>query len=254
MSLRIHIAAASDRGQVRKQNQDFYAHQIPHQGCRHPKGILLAVADGMGGHAGGQEASRLAVDTLMRTYYSRPEALIQESLERAVLEANTAVLARAAEEPVLHGMGTTLTALVLQENVACYAHVGDTRGYLIQAGEIIQFTQDHSLVADLVRAGIVMPQDAGKHPDRNIITKAVGVHPALDVEIAILPEGLRAGQFYLLCCDGLHGQVTAEEINSVLQGEDDLKAACRRLVDLANARGGPDNITVLVAEVEESRR
>ena len=190
----------------------------------------------------------------MCTYYSRPEALIQESLEQAVLEANTAVLDRAATEPALHGMGTTLTALVLQENAVCYAHVGDTRGYLIQAGEITQFTQDHSLVADLVRAGIVMPQDAGKHPDRNIITKAVGVQPVLDIEIAILPGGLRAGQFYLLCCDGLHGQVSADEIKSVLQGEDNLEAACRRLVNLANARGGPDNITVLVAKVNKSEQ
>ena len=252
MPIHIRIAAATDRGQVRSQNQDFHTYCIPELGVRDSKGILLAVADGMGGHAGGEQASRLAVETLMAEYYRPAQLPIRESLEKAAIKANAAVKQRAAEEPTLRGMGSTLTALVLQQETICYAHVGDSRGYLIQNGTLTQFTQDHSLVADLVRAGVITPQDARKHPDRNIITRAIGMEMAFDVDVAELPAPPRCGQTYLLCCDGLHGQLTAAEIQSILLGTGDLQIACQQLVDKANAYGGPDNITVMLARVENS--
>ena len=251
MPIRIRIATASDRGQVRTQNQDFHAYRVPDLEDRDSKGILMAVADGMGGHAGGQQASRIAVETLMAAYYGLSGLSIRESLAQAVIEAHTAVKTRAAEEPALQGMGSTLTALVLQQKTVCYAHVGDSRGYLIQNGRMTQFTHDHSLVAGLVRAGIIAPQDARKHPDRNIITRAIGMEADLKVDVAELPDRLRSGQIYLLCCDGLHGPLMPAEIQTILTGTDDLQAACQQLVDLANARGGPDNITVMVARVEK---
>jgi protein phosphatase len=252
MALRIRIAAASDRGQIRAQNQDFHAYRVPDQGCLDDRGILLAVADGMGGHAGGQEASRIAVQTLMSAYYRASELSILESLEQAVIHANLTVKARAAQDPALRGMGSTLTALVLQHQGVCYAHVGDSRGYLIHNGRMIQFTRDHSLVADLVGAGIISPRDAARHPDRNIITRAIGMEADLKVDVARLPHRLQPGQIYLLCCDGLHGQLNPEEIQEGLTRGEDLDDACRHLVDLANARGGPDNITVLAARVDRS--
>ena len=251
MGIQVDIAAASDQGRVRSENQDFHGSHIPDRGCAHPKGVLLALADGMGGHAGGQKASRIAVETLMEVYYKDLDRAIPACLERAVLRANTAVLAHAEAHPELRGMGSTLTAVVLQKNMACYAHVGDSRGYLVQDGTMAQFTRDHSLVADLVRAGVLTPEDAKSHPERNIITRAIGMGEALKVEVAPLAAVPRKGQLYLLCCDGLHGQVDEDTIQATLQKTDDLDQACRRLVDLANASGGPDNITVVLARVDK---
>lgn len=247
MSIRVEIAAASDQGRVRKENQDFHDHYTPEKGCAHPKGVLLALADGMGGHAGGQKASRIAVETLVHEYYKDPDRSIPGCLERAVLQANREVLTHAEAHPELRGMGSTLTALVLHKDMACYAHVGDSRGYLIQDGNMTQFTRDHSLVADLVRAGVITPEDAKTHPERNVITRAIGMGKSLKVEVAPLASAPRDGQVYLLCCDGLHGQVDEATIQATIAEAPDLDAACRRLVELANESGGPDNITVVLA-------
>ena len=252
MPIRVHIAAASDQGRVRIENQDYHDYCVPEKGCQDPKGILLALADGMGGHAGGQKASRIAVETLIREYYRPSQRPIPESLEQAVRKANAEVMAHAEVHPELRGMGSTLTALVLQQDVVCYAHVGDSRGYLIQNGIMTQFTQDHSLVADLVRAGVITPQDAKVHPERNIITQAIGMGDELEVDWAPLPGKPQKGQTYLLCCDGLYGQVEEEQIQTILARTPDLDTACQHLVALANENGGPDNITVIVAQIQKT--
>lgn len=252
MTLRVEIAAASDQGKVRSENQDFHDYRMPSRGCAHPKGVLLALADGMGGHAGGQKASRLAIETLFEEYYKDLDRTITASLERAVKKANRAVRAHADTDPALRGMGSTLTALVLQKHTTCYAHVGDSRGYLLHDGRMAQFTKDHSLVAELVRAGVITSEDAKTHPERNVITRAIGMGDELKVEVAPLAAAPQDGQIYLLCCDGLHGQVDEAVIQETLQQTPDLEAACRKLVDLANDSGGPDNITVVLARVTKT--
>lgn len=205
---------------------------------------LVAVADGMGGHRAGEVASATALEAVQTAMVSGT------SLRDAIEGANDAVLEKSVSDQQLRGMGTTLTAGTLgSDGNLLIGHVGDSRAYLVRDGNLTQITNDHSLVEEMVREGELTPEQAETHPQRSIITRALGIDPAVDVDV--YPVQLRAGDRILLCSDGLTTMVRSEEIAEILAGEPDAGRAAQRLVDAANAAGGEDNVTVVVVEVVE---
>jgi protein phosphatase len=233
----------SDAGCHREVNEDHCLYRPPNGDGR---GALAIVADGMGGHAAGEVASRMAVEVVKRIYYDYDDASV--ALEKAFREANRAIYRAARSDGRLNGMGTTCTALALRNGLAYCAHVGDSRLYLARGGEIYLMSEDHSAVMELVRRGMLSREAARNHADRNIILRALGTRPEADVTIWQEPFPVRAGDCFVLCSDGLSDQVADEEIKRiVLSSEPD--AACEQLIALAKERGGHDNITVGVLKV-----
>ncbi|MBW2208771.1 MAG: Stp1/IreP family PP2C-type Ser/Thr phosphatase [Deltaproteobacteria bacterium] len=248
---RITIGAASDPGMEKKENQDSYAYRSPTEGRARKKGILLALADGMGGHSGGSIASKTAIDSVMETYYSDASLGIPESLEKSFLKANSNVIQKGKDDLALQGLGSTLTTVVIKDDRMYFAHVGDSRGYSIYNQEISQFTEDHSYVASLVKAGVISAEEALTHPEDNIITKAIGFDEALTVDASDDNQPkLKVNQYILLCCDGLYKVVPDEEIKNMIYKFQEPDIISQKLVEMANANGGPDNITVLIARVD----
>jgi PPM family protein phosphatase len=247
----VTIGSATHPGMKKKENQDFHSWRFPENGNLNKKGILLVLADGMGGHLGGSVASRLAVDTAIAEYYKDASGIIQESLKSAFLKANETVLEKSRSDLGLQGMGTTLIAVVLQKDNLYFAHVGDSRGYAIYGNRITQFTRDHSIVAGLVKAGLITKEEALNHPDSNIITKAIGLFQDLSVDISEKHMQLNKGEYVLMCCDGLYKVVSDEEIVRTIIECREPDAVCGKLIEKANERGGPDNITVIVARIEK---
>ncbi len=243
------IGAATDPGGKREENQDYYAYHVPEHGSK--KGILMALADGMGGRSGGKLASKIAVEVLMEEYYKDTSHNIPESLERAILKANREVWDRGFNDIDLKGMATTLTSVVLKENLMYFAHVGDSRGYLISEKDISRFTEDHSFVAELVKAGHITEEEAATHPDGNIITKALGLDPEVKPDISRSPRKVSEGQYVLLCCDGLHKAVPDKEILNTVYELRDPESICRKLIRKAIDYGTPDNVTVLTARIDK---
>jgi protein phosphatase len=234
------FALATDPGLVRDHNEDAAA--------AHPELGLYLVADGMGGHLGGEIASRIASRTVVEVVGAakRPRKVRAEMalLGEAIVRAHAAVAQQAAERS-LHGMGTTLTVLRVRGRTATIAHVGDSRAWLVHGGQILQLTQDHTLVALLVESGALDPKEAAGHPERHVLTQAVGPPAEIDPELtqAEIPRGARL----LLSSDGLHDVVAEAEL-ARLASLRDLDAAVAALVARARELGGPDNITaVLVA-------
>ena len=236
----LRSAARTDVGRARERNEDS------HFTGKH----VFAVADGLGGHNAGDVASRLAIEalaTLDRRIDDTPEDRVADALAAAALEANRAVYQRAQADAKVRGMGTTLTAVAIRDGSAHLVHVGDSRCYLVRGGSISQLSSDHSLVARMVAEGKLTPEQAEVHPQRSILTRALGAEPEIDLDdlvIALVP-----GDRLLICSDGLSSVVSVEEIRSTIAGTDDLDETCRRLVEAANDRGGPDNITVVVVEI-----
>jgi protein phosphatase len=234
----IELASASHVGRVRSDNQDLDLLAPP----------LIAVADGMGGHLGGGTAARMAVDAL-RTVGATSDPT---DLLGALREANRAIAQAASEDPGLAGMGTTATAALLDGGILYLVHVGDSRAYLIRDGNITQVTEDHSVVAEMVRRGTLSPDAAETHPARHVITRALGVDA--DLEIDALRVDLAPGDVILLCTDGLSGPVDDDAIVGVVDSSIGLQDAAAALVDLANSAGGPDNVTVVLARVDAVTR
>lgn len=211
------------------------------------EGALVVVADGMGGHAAGEVASRIAVDVVAGTYASASEGTVGRRLARAVEAANEAVFRRAAGDPALAGMGTTLTALVLRGKEAVVAHVGDSRAYLFRNGVSTQLTRDHSVGAEL---GIPDGDDTvTRPPHAHMLTRALGAAALVRVDASDPPLTVQAGDVFLLCSDGLSGTVTGTDMAPVVS-QNDPESAARKLVDLALERGGTDNVTVEIVRVE----
>jgi len=237
--IKLVAAAVTDVGRVRagSPNEDGYLDQVDRFG-------LVAVADGMGGHQAGEVASATALEAL------RAAVASGDPLREAIEGANEAVLEKSESDHDLHGMGTTLTAGMLgADSSLTIGHVGDSRAYLSRDGELRQITDDHSLVEELVRGGELTPEQAEVHPQRSIITRALGIDPQIDVDV--YPIELRAGDRILLCSDGLTTMVRPEEIASILGREPDPRRAAQLLVDAANAAGGEDNITAVIVEAVE---
>jgi protein phosphatase len=240
----IETASLTDVGRRRASNQDAFGELMAASGAR-----LLVVADGMGGHAGGATASRVAVEIIEEVVGRSTEA--PETLLRAALEtANSRVHEEAQKDASLSGMGTTGVALLFQpDGSAWVAHVGDSRAYRLRDGKLEQLTPDHSLVAELERRGMITAEEAQAHPRRNEVLRSIGVEPEVEVDVAQVDA--RPGDQYLLCSDGLSGVVNDDEIAAELLRAPP-EVAARRLVDAANERGGPDNITVQIARVPVS--
>jgi protein phosphatase len=239
----IEIASLTDVGQRRESNQDNFGGKTAASGAR-----LLIVADGMGGHAGGATASRIAVEVVERVFdmsEDDPDGLLRTALETA----NRSIHEAAQNDPSLADMGTTGVALLFQsDGTAWVANVGDSRAYRLHQGRLAQITQDHSLVAELVRSGMITKEEAKVHPRRNEVLRSLGVDSEVTVDVDAVD--LQPGDQYLLCSDGLCGVVDDEEIAAVLLRERPEEAA-RQLVSAANQRGGPDNITVQIARIPE---
>lgn len=243
----LEIRAATDLGMKRSQNEDshgFWVSDDPAE--REQRGSLVVVADGMGGSRAGEVASRLAVETVIRTYREGQMGSPLDDLYHAVETANHIVHQESVTHPDMNGMGTTCTALVVRGRDAFLAHVGDSRAYLVQGGRLRQLTQDHSLVAQLVRDGQLTPEQARSDPRRNVVTRSVGVGAQVEIDAQRFEALMRDGDTLLLCSDGLHGLVKDEELR-VLAEEEILDDGCKRAIAMANSRGGHDNITVVMA-------
>lgn len=233
----------------RADNQDSYG-AFPEQGRQDlltPFGLLFIVADGMGGHVGGREASQLAVKTVEATYFTEPPDDVGERLGMAIEAANEQIFDRARLDPSLHGMGTTCTTLVLRGQSAYLAHVGDSRAYRLRDGALEQLTLDHSRVAELVRENLISAEDAAQHPYRNVLSRALGTAPEVEVDIDG-PIAVQPGDVFLLCSDGLN-YLTDDEIKATMLAYPP-QAACDRLVEQANDRGGVDNVTMQIVQVD----
>jgi len=223
-------------------NQDFvYASEQPVGNLPN----LFIVADGMGGHNAGDLASRSTVETMVDYIESAGEKVPIPLLEAAILAANRKVLEKSQSDKNLEGMGTTVVAATVVENCLYVANVGDSRLYVLD-DQIQQITRDHSLVEEMVRAGQIGREEARNHPEKNIITRAVGMKNKLRIDF--FDVALYAGDKFLLCTDGLTNMVEDEDILELVQKETSLEAAAHRLVAMANRNGGKDNISVVLVE------
>jgi PPM family protein phosphatase len=237
--VRITAAAATDIGRVREGNEDAYLNDAP----------LFAVADGMGGHQGGEVASRLALETL-EVLFKRGRGTLADHLR----EANRAVFERSGRDAAVAGMGTTLTAAVAEAGRLRLAHVGDSRAYLLRDGRLRMLTEDHTLVQRMVERGEITEQEANVHPHRSMLTRTIGTEPDVQIDEGVLDA--QDGDRILLCSDGLTGMVGDEQIERILRDASEPRDAVRDLVRAANAAGGVDNITVIVLDLllEDSER
>ena len=238
MSIALRYAARSDVGLVRSNNQDS-AYAGSH---------LLVVADGMGGHAGGDVASSVAIGRLASLDSETPASDIVATLEESVLEANQEILRRARDEPQLRGLGTTITALLRAEGKFALAHIGDSRAYLLRDEETVQITKDHTFVQRLLDEGRLTEDEAERHPQRSVLMRVLGDVDA-DPELDLSLRAAHAGDRWLLCSDGLSGLVSLDTIDATLKDIEDPGECADALVQLALKGGGPDNITCIVADV-----
>lgn len=243
----IRFAARTDLGRVRENNEDKYDFYEPEDPTvLAARGAIYAVADGMGGHAAGQIASELALKQVLASYYDSATDDIPEALVTAVSEANERIYNVAVAIPERTGMGTTLSLTAFVEDCVYVAQVGDSRAYLLRDGGIRQVTEDHSWVAEQVRMGGMTQEEAATSPYRNVITRSIGTQSTVDVDV--FREEAHVGDTWVLCSDGLTGHVEPEEILQIA-GDQFPCEACRQLVELAIARGGRDNVTVVVVSV-----
>ena len=233
----LRAGGATDVGLVRDHNEDNYLADER----------LFAVADGVGGHKAGEVASQMAADVVSRVYYEA-QAAPGEALRRAVEEANRLIFKAAAEDAAKHGMGTTCTALALCGGRAYAAHVGDSRLYMLRAGQLYQLSEDHSAVNEMVKMGLITKEQARTHEDKNVILRALGTSPEVEVS-TVEPFDVSAGDRFLLCSDGLYDLVLDDEIAAVLNESADIHAAGERLIRTAKERGGHDNITVGIIRI-----
>ena len=238
-------------GRRRTGNEDSFILWASPDDAPHAADSLVIVCDGMGGSNAGEVASKMAVETVTRVFAAAPPGDLPQVLAHAVEVANEEIWELSRTRSDLNGMGTTCTALALKGDHVLVAHVGDSRAYLVRSHRAMQLTTDHSLVAQLVARNQLTPEEARHDPRRNVVTRSVGVAPDVEVDLVEVDEALRPGDTLVLCSDGLHGQVSDDEIAGFAMGGS-LPDACRDLIELANARGGPDNITVAMLRLEQA--
>jgi serine/threonine protein phosphatase PrpC len=231
-----HHTGMTDTGRKRRLNEDSFVVAPP----------LFAVADGIGGANAGEIASNLAVDTLREE--SGDESAGERLVVSLIQEANRRVYQRQSDDATASGMGTTMTVALVEDGVVRIGHVGDSRAYLYRDGELRQLTEDHSLVGELVRSGKISAEEADTHPQRSVITRALGTDP--DVDVDTITVEAQPGDLFLLCSDGLYSMVGTDKILDVLERRrNDLDAAAKELIGAANKRGGDDNITVVAFDI-----
>lgn len=247
--LRLDIASRTDRGRKRSINEDAMLSIIPEDPqVLAKKGSLFVVSDGLGGHNKGEVASAFVVSQINDAYYQDEEGDITTSLRNAIEQANTALCKLIeAEGRTKDSMGTTCIAAVLHENTASIANVGDSRAYILRQGQIKQISEDHSWVAEQIRAGALTEEQARTHEKSNVITRCIGARTDL-VEVDMFTETLQNDDTLILCTDGLWRSVSNDEICSIVE-QPGTQDSAARLVERANEHGGPDNITVIVAHI-----
>ena len=282
MTITLRAAGLKDVGKVREVNEDELFVKMVQSSDEEPVGLFI-VADGMGGHMGGEFASEWAVKTIgeelkelfipsdpRKTVKLAPAELeamvsgrpmptrrlgeteVQQMIRRAVQRANDVVRGIAQAKPAeAADTGSTVTLAVTQGSMAYVANVGDSRTYLLRNGQLTPITKDHSVVASLVAAGQIQPEDIYTHPQRNLIYRSLGAKPEVEVEVDLLPQPLKPGDQLLLCSDGLWEMVRDAQIAKILTAAPSPQAACQRLVQAANDNGGEDNIAVVVVWAEE---
>ncbi len=251
-SIRLVFAKGTDVGRKRGHNEDYVdAFRLPDPEKRRKKGELFIVADGMGGHQAGEVASQKAVEAVSHEYYASPAGDVRGALVDAIEKANSLIYRLAQESSSRAGMGTTVVAAVVRGRELHLANVGDSRAYLLRNSKLTQVTRDHSFVQDQIEAGILTPEEARTHPQRNVVTRALGSKP--DVKVDTFGGQLQPGDTLLLCTDGLSEHVQDEDIAAMLR-QYPPKEAVPRLIALANRRGGSDNITALVLQAGSGER
>lgn len=232
----------TDVGMVREVNQDYvYTTDNP----LGPLPNLFVVADGMGGHQAGDYASKYTVEVIRRELKASEEEDIEKALVSAIKTANREIIKKANSDPHLKGMGTTVVVATIVKQMMYFANVGDSRLYLINQG-ITQLTKDHSLVEEMVRLGGIKPEEAKSHPDKNIITRAIGAKAEVDVDF--YEHRLKRGDIVLMCTDGLSNMVEDEELFHIVQGGRDIVEAGTSLVEAAKENGGTDNIGLVLTD------
>lgn len=243
----MQIGVCTDKGKVRENNQDYYysssSLELP----------LFIVADGMGGHKAGEVASKMAVNVIAEVMSRNndngyEEEDISNIIRKAIYEANDKILDKSLSSTDYNGMGTTVTMAYLTDDNIIIGHIGDSRAYIARGDKFIQLTEDHSLVAELVKNGSISPEEALYHPQKNIITRAVGTNKYIDTDIVIAQ--VMKNDIILLCTDGLTNMVDDMEIKNMIQDNDDMQNLCEGLINKANDLGGVDNITVIAIKIE----
>jgi PPM family protein phosphatase len=248
----VELANMSDVGCVRSVNEDYFLYLEPQDDQEFARrGRLFIVADGMGGHNGGQVASGLAVDVIRETFLETEWGNPREVLIHSFQHAHQAILDASRQTEELEGMGTTCCAAIMKDGQLTFGHVGDSRLYLLRYGQARLLTEDHTLVNGLLKRGILTPEEARTHEQRNVLTAALGSESSkIAGDFVEDPLPMQTGDTLLMCSDGLHGLVTDEEMEA-LAWERPLTSACQQLISLAKERGGPDNITVQLLRVKE---
>ena len=248
------IGMLTDVGQVRTVDEDSILAADLSFGVNSEssKFLLLAVADGMGGHAKGEEASKIALNAIARAVI--PDLLnntpFTKILEKGIQNANQDILDYTAENPEASGMGTTSVCAVVKDNQIHLANVGDSRAYRVSDDEICRVTKDHSYVQALIDEGDITEEQAREHPRKNEITRAVGIMPSIEVDTMKLT--LDSDESLLLCCDGVIAHLSDDDIHKIIRGSSDPQTACQEIVDMANERGGSDNISLIILSSEGS--
>lgn len=235
----------SSIGLRRQVNEDFFGNTITDLAAFH------IVCDGMGGHVAGATASKLATESFLNFVNESKSQNIPELLKAAIENANEIVVEAANKKPELKGMGSTLVVTAIKDNKLYYAHVGDSRIYLLRGNSLTQLTEDHSFVAEMVKAGIITEQEAKTHPRKNEITKAIGIRSRLEPTICKESIHLKKGDFILLCTDGLTNMVHEDVIRDIVSSNENIEEKAKQLIDAANNAGGHDNSTVSIIEITD---
>jgi len=245
----VEIAGLTDVGCQRENNEDSFGYwESDDDGVFARLGRLAIVADGMGGHEGGQIASHIAVESIQQSYSNAADSDPQKVLVSALREAHHRIQQRAREDAELQGMGTTCTACAIVDRSLYYVHVGDSRLYLLRKDMLRLLSRDHTLVARLLETGMIREQDAENHPQKHVLTAALGVADEIEPDVPAEPVSLEKSDVLLICTDGLWGQMAEEELKHILSSQTPANA-CQALVHLAKERGGPDNVTLQIARL-----
>ena len=245
----ITASIQTDVGCVREENQDSGRHVAPNDSeIIKNRGCLTVVADGMGGHQAGEIASQMAIELICRNYYADTENNARIALRKAIEQANREIFEKSSAEETFFGMGTTVIALVILENSAFSAHVGDSRLYHLNGRELELLTIDHSQVMEMVKLGIISLEEAQNHEDKNIILRALGTHSEVDVEVSE-PFAVNIGDEFLLCSDGLCDMLADSEIGNIWFDSENIHSAVQNLIGETKRRGADDNVTVGIVRI-----